>query len=1118
MLGSLKSALGGSRVKLWSANPAIDRETGMSTQLGQPTRPTGEPGEAAADRGGDSPTLEEPSLVEQHEAARLQHARRLRENPSLATRVFHVPVGRFCRLPLSDLAPISLSDLQPGALHVGKYVICRTLATPFRLRAVFTVVQGLTGPQQRLSVYNLATDPVEISPGCSADLSSHLLPRGSVIAIKEPWLKRGSAGPMYGIRVDSPLDLLVLDDLTHPLVAGTPWAQLVAESPAGRRRAEAAAVARVAGGSGAGSGGECSSSGGEDGEGDLAEADRSAAEAAARWHEEGNRLYGAGAHVDALACYQEGLEALRPLLTRLEAAEGGRGAAGLEGVGLPGSSSNSCDSSGAGSGSSGGGSSNSSGSSLLGSALLPQLLRRRLALLSNCAAACLGFGDPASALRWADRVLALQPAHPKALSRRSAALAGLGRYGEAAEAYRSFLAAAPPGPREAPACRLHLSRLQQRRSEAEAGAYDEAGMAREAGRSAAPRLEAADFVGPVAVADMDAGGRTGREAEAVAVSTEGSTQQAGAAAGKGAEAAGGQQRSRGRGRGLVTTRAVAAGELLLACKADAVCFLGEVQAPASAAAAPTCSSLVSAPGCSEEGGPRGLAHAQLDRDLVPSVLGCGRLAHRLAHLVGVSRRRPVPPLPGPECDYGVALGVEGGAGGGSGGRGNGAACSGRAGASGGRSGSARGVGAGAQPGAGGGEGAPLPPLARSSCGPGNGQEDGQRAAEGPASTCTCGGGMATSEEGPVTTAAGQTSEPAREPGPGEGPAQADGASPTPLLPGLDGWLRESGLVKVSPAGLAWVDEDALARVTARNVFTPHALPELVLGLRPAQGAEGGRAHAAAYCQASGVWSLASYINHACVGTAHRYFIGDFMFVRTAEDLPAGTEVTHSYVDSLDSLEDRTAALQRHGFVCGCELCQEDRAWGAQQPEQAREAEAALAEYEALRSRTAAAARNPARAAALIARLQGVVARLESALQSRPRWRLAVFNPASELAYLLQTVGDVRGSVDAYRKAYACLHRGAAPGLPAGGPEAAPGAQGAAARGAAPAPFVISPTATQLAVSIAASHVRLGGAEEHRAARRWEAAARAHWRVLYGNEALFSQRFAEPLELIKRAKA
>lgn len=43
-------------------------------------------------------------------------------------------------------------------------------------------------------------------------------------------------------------------------------------------------------------------------------------------------------------------------------------------------------------------------------------------------------------------------------------------------------------------------------------------------------------------------------------------------------------------------------------------------------------------------------------------------------------------------------------------------------------------------------------------------------------------------------------------------------------------------------------------------------------------------------EASGVWILASYINHSCLGNCCRSFIGAMQIVRATEDLPPGTEL------------------------------------------------------------------------------------------------------------------------------------------------------------------------------------------------------------------------------------
>lgn len=50
-----------------------------------------------------------------------------------------------------------------------------------------------------------------------------------------------------------------------------------------------------------------------------------------------------------------------------------------------------------------------------------------------------------------------------------------------------------------------------------------------------------------------------------------------------------------------------------------------------------------------------------------------------------------------------------------------------------------------------------------------------------------------------------------------------------------------------------------------------------------------------------------------------------MFVCALQPLPAGAEVTGSYVVEAEPLPRRRARLEPHGFVCRCELCCEDEA-------------------------------------------------------------------------------------------------------------------------------------------------------------------------------------------------
>ena len=142
--------------------------------------------------------------------------------------------------------------------------------------------------QRRLSVYNLVSNKVA---AFSDDVSKHCLPRGTVLAIKEPYFRVGSADSQPFLRVDSPMDLMVISDPRHPLVVGTAWEEDV-------RAAAAAAVAR---------------GGGASPQSLQLTAGATAADVdqAAQWQSQGNALFGSGHFVDALHAYHQGLVALQ---------------------------------------------------------------------------------------------------------------------------------------------------------------------------------------------------------------------------------------------------------------------------------------------------------------------------------------------------------------------------------------------------------------------------------------------------------------------------------------------------------------------------------------------------------------------------------------------------------------------------------------------------------------------------------------------------------------------------------------------------------------------------------------------------------------------------------------
>ncbi|CAE7262252.1 SET5 [Symbiodinium pilosum] len=74
-------------------------------------------------------------------------------------------------------------------------------------------------------------------------------------------------------------------------------------------------------------------------------------------------------------------------------------------------------------------------------------------------------------------------------------------------------------------------------------------------------------------------------------------------------------------------------------------------------------------------------------------------------------------------------------------------------------------------------------------------------------------------------------------------------------------------------------------------------------------------------QRSGLWLLASFINHSCCPNVQRVILHDRMVVRAAQDLQAGEELVDSYVQVLQPVHRRRSELERsYRFRCNCDRC------------------------------------------------------------------------------------------------------------------------------------------------------------------------------------------------------
>jgi len=74
---------------------------------------------------------------------------------------------------------------------------------------------------------------------------------------------------------------------------------------------------------------------------------------------------------------------------------------------------------------------------------------------------------------------------------------------------------------------------------------------------------------------------------------------------------------------------------------------------------------------------------------------------------------------------------------------------------------------------------------------------------------------------------------------------------------------------------------------------------------------------------AGVWTRASFINHACDGNARYAFIGDLMLIHASKDIAKGDEILMPYHIADSDPRLTVKALQDWGFKCDCPLCVAD---------------------------------------------------------------------------------------------------------------------------------------------------------------------------------------------------
>jgi hypothetical protein len=106
-------------------------------------------------------------------------------------------------------------------LEKGRFFLCRTVALPNLAVGMTVPVVSPFGHPIIVNFYNAPLLPISLGVAKLKDYCT-VFPVGTIIAIKEPWLKMALTGDTCNMRVDSPTDLIILRP-AYPVLKKVIW-------------------------------------------------------------------------------------------------------------------------------------------------------------------------------------------------------------------------------------------------------------------------------------------------------------------------------------------------------------------------------------------------------------------------------------------------------------------------------------------------------------------------------------------------------------------------------------------------------------------------------------------------------------------------------------------------------------------------------------------------------------------------------------------------------------------------------------------------------------------------------------------------------------------------------
>lgn len=109
-----------------------------------------------------------------------------------------------CKKILEKLKKINLNEMMVPKIHTGSYLLCRTVSVAFTVIGISTIIEDVNGDVEELVLYNLQSN--------LHDDPNNIVPIGSILLIKEPYLTFTCESMNAVIRCDSPSDVLFIDE------------------------------------------------------------------------------------------------------------------------------------------------------------------------------------------------------------------------------------------------------------------------------------------------------------------------------------------------------------------------------------------------------------------------------------------------------------------------------------------------------------------------------------------------------------------------------------------------------------------------------------------------------------------------------------------------------------------------------------------------------------------------------------------------------------------------------------------------------------------------------------------------------------------------------------------